>query len=57
MKYFITQKECKENQRYPDAIDYGIKEESSAKVCYSKVCEKQHSAFKLEESGLLLSTD
>ena len=57
VKNFITQKEYKENQRYPDAIEYGIKEESNAKFYYSKVCEKQHSAFKLEEPGLLLSTE
>ena len=57
VKNVITQKEYKENQRYPDAIEYGIKEESNAKFSYSKVCEKQHSAFRLEEPGLRLSTE
>ena len=32
-------------------------EESNAKFSYSKVCEKQHSAFRLEEPGLLLRTE
>ena len=59
-KNFITKKVYKENQRYPDAIEYGIKEvsKSNAKFSYSKVCEKQHSsAFRREEPGLLLSTE
>lgn len=57
VKNFVTQKEYKENQRYSDAIEYGMKEESNAKFYCSKVYEKQHSAFKLEEPGLLLSTE
>ena len=56
VKNFMAQKEYNENQRYPDAIEHGIKEEGNAKFYYSKVCEKQHSAFKLEEPGLLIST-
>jgi len=40
---------------YPEARQYGIKEENNAKFYYSKVGEKQHSSFELEEPGLLIS--
>ena len=40
---------------YPEAIEYGIKEEDSAKFCYSKVSEKQHCSFEFEEPGLIIS--
>ena len=40
---------------YPEAIQYGIKEENNTKLYYSKVSEKQHSSFELEEPGLLIS--
>ena len=55
VKNFIARKKYDENQRYPDAIEHGIKEECNAKFYYSKVCEKQHSAFELKEPGLLIS--
>ena len=49
---FVAEKECNEIQKYPEVIKHGIKEEGNAKVYYSKVCEKQQSAFKLEDPGL-----
>ena len=40
---------------YPEAIEYGIKEEDGAKFYYSKVSEKQHCSFEFEEPGLIIS--
>ena len=55
VKHFIEQKEFQKSQVYPEAIEYGIKEEDSAKFCYSKVSEKQHCSFEFEEPGLIIS--
>ena len=41
---------------YPKAIQIGIKEHS-AKFYYSKVNEKQHGSFELEEPSLLIRVD
>ena len=40
---------------YPEAIEHGIKEEENAKFYYTKVNEKEHCSFDLEEPGLLIS--
>lgn len=53
---FIDQKEFKENQVYPEAIECGIKEGENAKFYHSKVSEKHHCSFDLEEPGLLISS-
>ena len=45
VKNFTDKKEFEENNLYPEAIQYGIKEENNAKFYYSKVSEKQHSSF------------
>ncbi|KAK2569819.1 hypothetical protein P5673_005670 [Acropora cervicornis] len=50
-----TQEEFEEGQVYPEAIEYGIKEEDGAKFYYSKVSEKQHCSFEFEEPGLIIS--
>ena len=42
---------------YPEAIEHDIKEGDSAKFYYSKVSEKRHCSFQLEEPGLLISRD
>lgn len=55
VKNFTALSEFEENKVYPEAIQYGIKEENNAKFYYSKVSEKQHSSFELEEPGLLIS--
>ena len=55
VKHFIEQNEFQESQVYPEAIECGIKEEDSAKFCYSKVSEKQHCSFEFEEPGLIIS--
>lgn len=55
VKNFTEQTEFEEKQMYPEAIQYGINEENNAKFYYSKVSEKQHSSFELEEPGLLIS--
>jgi len=55
VKNFTDKTEFEENKVYPEAIQYGIKEENNAKFYYSKVSEKQHSSFELEEPGLLIS--
>ncbi|KAK2557047.1 hypothetical protein P5673_020905 [Acropora cervicornis] len=44
-----------ESQEYPQAIEYGIKDEDGAKVYYSKVSEKQHRSFEFEEPGRIIS--
>ena len=41
---------------YPEAIEHGIKEEENAKFYYSKVNEKKHCSFDLEEPGFLISS-
>ena len=41
---------------YPEAIEHGIKEEENAKFYYTKVNEKKHCSFDLEEPGLLISS-
>ena len=41
---------------YPEAIEHGIKEEENAKCHYSKLNEKKHCSFDLEEPGLLISS-
>ena len=41
---------------YPEAIEHGIKEEENAKFYYSKLNEKKHCSFYLEEPGLLISS-
>ena len=56
VKNFTEQKEFKENQVCPEAKEHGIKEEENAKFYYSKVNEKKHCTFDLEESGLLISS-
>ena len=40
---------------YPEAIEYGIKEENGATFYYSKVSEKQHCSSEFEESSLIIS--
>ena len=40
---------------YPQAIEYGIREEDGSKFYYSKVSEKQHCSFEFEEPGLIIS--
>ena len=54
----ISQKRnnLKESQVYPEAIEHGIKEEENAKFYYTKVNEKKHCSFDLEEPGLLISS-
>ena len=42
VKNFAEQKEFKENQVHPEAVEHGIKEEKNAKCLYSKFSEKQH---------------
>ena len=56
-KNFVAGKECNEIQKYPEAMKHGVKDEGNEfeNVYYTKVCEKQHSACKLEEPGLLIS--
>ena len=39
VKNFTDQKEFQESQVYPEAIEYGIKEEDGARFYYSKVSE------------------
>ena len=51
----MDQKKFQEGQVYPEAIEYGIKEEDGAKFYYSKVSEKQHCSFEFEEPGLIIS--
>ena len=41
---------------YPEAIEHGIKEEENAKFYYSKLNEKKHCSFYLEETGLQISS-
>ena len=41
---------------YPEAIKHCTKEEENAKFYYSKVNEKEHCSFDLEEPGLLISS-
>ena len=54
LKISLNKKEFKENQVYPEAIEHGIKEEENAKFYYSKVNEKKHCSFDLEEPGFLI---
>ena len=48
------QKEFKENQVYPEAIEHSIKEEEKAKFYNSKLSEKQHCSFHLKSQVSLL---
>ena len=52
----MKKKNLKESQVYPEAIEHGIKEEENAKFYYSKLNEKKHCSFDLEEPGLLISS-
>ena len=56
VKNFTEEKEFKESQVYPEAVEHGIKEEENAKFYYSKLNEKKHCSFYLEEPGLLISS-
>ena len=56
VKKLTEQKEFKENQVYPEAIEHGKKEEENAKFYYSKVNEKKHCSFDLKEPGFLISS-
>ena len=56
MTNFTEQTELKENPVYPKAMPTGIKEDG-AKFYYSKVNEKQHRSFELEEPSLLIRVD
>ena len=56
VKNFTEEKEFKESQVYPEAIEHGIKEEENVKFYYSNLNEKKHCSFYLEEPCLLISS-
>ena len=56
VKNVTEQKEFKESQVYPEAIEHGMKELENTKFYYSKLNEKKNCSFYLEEPGLLISS-